>query len=108
MGLRNCPKLQRCKFRGTQGRLQLGRYGGNRPQSLPSGQSSGKPEACTGKFRATKPWFTGLVAGAKQANRELLYAGYPITPASPILEGLSALKKYGVKTLQAEDEIAAM
>ena len=50
----------------------------------------------------------GLVAGAKQAKRELLYAGYPITPASPILEGLSALKKFGVKTLQAEDEIAAM
>ena len=50
----------------------------------------------------------GLVAGAKQANRELLYAGYPITPASPILEGLSALKRFGVKTLQAEDEIAAM
>ena len=39
---------------------------------------------------------------------ELLYAGYPITPASPILEGLSALKKFGVKTLQAEDEISAM
>lgn len=50
----------------------------------------------------------GLVAGAKQAKRELLYAGYPITPASPILEGLSALKKFGVKTLQAEDEISAM
>ena len=50
----------------------------------------------------------GLVAGAKLANRELLFAGYPITPASPILEGLSALKKFGVKTLQAEDEIAAM
>ena len=50
----------------------------------------------------------GLVAGAQQADRELLYAGYPITPASPILEGLSALKKFGVKTLQAEDEIAAM
>jgi len=50
----------------------------------------------------------GLVAGAKQSKRELLYAGYPITPASPILEGLSALKKFGVKTLQAEDEISAM
>ena len=50
----------------------------------------------------------GLIAGAQQADRELLYAGYPITPASPILEGLSALKKFGVKTLQAEDEIAAM
>ena len=50
----------------------------------------------------------GLVAGAEKSKRELLYAGYPITPASPILEGLSALKKYGVKTLQAEDEISAM
>lgn len=50
----------------------------------------------------------GLVAGAKCANRELLYSGYPITPASPVLEGLSALKKYGIKTVQAEDEIAAM
>ncbi len=50
----------------------------------------------------------GLVAGAKCAKRELLYSGYPITPASPVLEGLSALKKFGVKTVQAEDEIAAM
>ena len=50
----------------------------------------------------------GLVAGAQCASRELLYSGYPITPASPVLEGLSALKKFGVKTVQAEDEIAAM
>ena len=50
----------------------------------------------------------GLVAGAQCADRELLYSGYPITPASPVLEGLSALKKFGVKTVQAEDEIAAM
>ena len=50
----------------------------------------------------------GLVVAAKKANRELLYSGYPITPASPVLEGLSQLKKYGVKCVQAEDEIAAM
>ena len=50
----------------------------------------------------------GLVAGAQSANRELLYSGYPITPASPVLEGLSALKRFGIKTVQAEDEIAAM
>ena len=50
----------------------------------------------------------GLVAAARQSKRELLYAGYPITPASPVLEGLSALKRFGVKTVQAEDEIAAM
>ena len=50
----------------------------------------------------------GLVAAAKQSNRELLYSGYPITPASPVLEGLSHLKKFGIKCVQAEDEIAAM
>jgi 2-oxoglutarate ferredoxin oxidoreductase subunit alpha len=50
----------------------------------------------------------GLVVASKKANRELLYSGYPITPASPVLEGLSQLKKYGVKCVQAEDEIAAM
>ncbi len=50
----------------------------------------------------------GLVVAAKKAQRELLYSGYPITPASPVLEGLSQLKKYGVKCVQAEDEIAAM
>ncbi len=50
----------------------------------------------------------GLVVGAEKAKRKLFYAGYPITPASSILELLSSYKNYGVKTLQAEDEIAAM
>ena len=50
----------------------------------------------------------GLVAASKLCERELLYSGYPITPASPVLEGLSNLKKFGVKCVQAEDEIAAM
>src|SRR5207244_3341049 len=38
----------------------------------------------------------------------LVYATYPITPASDILHYLAELKKYGVITLQAEDEIAAI
>lgn len=50
----------------------------------------------------------GLLVGGKKAKREILYAGYPITPASPILEGFAQLKNHGVKTVQAEDEIAAM
>ncbi len=50
----------------------------------------------------------GLVAASQMASRELLYSGYPITPASPVLEGLSQLKNFGVKCVQAEDEIAAM
>ena len=49
----------------------------------------------------------GLVAGAHQANLPLVYASYPITPASDILHELSKRKNFGVKTLQAEDEIAA-
>src|SRR5262249_19326974 len=50
----------------------------------------------------------GLVAAANRAGLPLVYAGYPITPASDILHQLSEYKRYGVRTLQAEDEIAAM
>jgi 2-oxoglutarate ferredoxin oxidoreductase subunit alpha len=50
----------------------------------------------------------GLVAAAQRAGLPLVYAGYPITPASDILHQLSEMKRFGVKTLQAEDEIAAM
>lgn len=49
----------------------------------------------------------GLVAAAKLANISLFYAGYPITPASDILHELSKHKNFGVRTVQAEDEIAA-
>ena len=50
----------------------------------------------------------GLLVGGKKAKREVLYAGYPITPASPILEHFARMKNHGVKSVQAEDEIAAM
>lgn len=49
----------------------------------------------------------GLVAAAQKAKLPLFYASYPITPASDILHELARLKHFGVKTLQAEDEIAA-
>jgi len=50
----------------------------------------------------------GLVAAAKKAGLELFLGSYPITPASDILHELSNLKHMGVKTFQAEDEIAAI
>jgi len=50
----------------------------------------------------------GLATAAKLAKTELFYGGYPITPASDILHELSRLKNFGVKTFQAEDEIAAI
>ena len=49
-----------------------------------------------------------LAAAAKKAGIELLLGSYPITPASEILQELSGLKKWGVKTFQAEDELAGV
>ncbi len=49
----------------------------------------------------------GLVAAANRNQLDLFYASYPITPASDILHELSKHKNFGVKTFQAEDEIAA-
>lgn len=50
----------------------------------------------------------GLVAAAHLAEKTLFYGTYPITPASTILHELAKHKNFGVKTFQAEDEIAAM
>ena len=50
----------------------------------------------------------GLVAASKLAGRPLFYGSYPITPASDILHQLSGYKNFGVRTFQAEDEIAAV
>ncbi|MDE0891397.1 MAG: 2-oxoacid:acceptor oxidoreductase subunit alpha [Planctomycetota bacterium] len=50
----------------------------------------------------------GLVAGAKAAELDVFLGSYPITPASTILESLAGMKHFGVKTFQAEDEIAAV
>ncbi len=50
----------------------------------------------------------GLVAASQKSGLPLLYCSYPITPASDILKFLSGYLNFGVKTFQAEDEIAAM
>jgi 2-oxoglutarate ferredoxin oxidoreductase subunit alpha len=50
----------------------------------------------------------GFLTASKLADRPLFYGSYPITPASEILHELSGYKHFGVKTFQAEDEIAAI
>jgi 2-oxoglutarate/2-oxoacid ferredoxin oxidoreductase subunit alpha len=50
----------------------------------------------------------GLITASQKANLPLFYGSYPITPASDILHGLASYKRFGVKTFQAEDEIAAV
>lgn len=50
----------------------------------------------------------GLVAASQKSGLPLFYGTYPITPASDILHELSRHKNFGVRTLQAEDEIAGI
>jgi 2-oxoglutarate ferredoxin oxidoreductase subunit alpha len=50
----------------------------------------------------------GLIAASKLSGLPLFLGAYPITPASAILEELAAYKQFGVRTFQAEDEIAAV
>jgi len=54
----------------------------------------------------TMAW--GLIGAAEAARLPLFYASYPITPASDILHELARHRNFGVKTFQAEDEIAAV
>ena len=49
----------------------------------------------------------GLIAASVQSGLQLFYASYPITPASELLHALARHKRFGVRTIQAEDEIAA-
>ncbi len=50
----------------------------------------------------------GLIAASQQAQLPLFLGSYPITPASDVLHELSRHKNFGVRTFQAEDEIAAI
>ena len=50
----------------------------------------------------------GLITASQKAGLPLFYGSYPITPASDILHGLAQYKNFGVRTFQAEDEIAAI
>jgi 2-oxoglutarate ferredoxin oxidoreductase subunit alpha len=50
----------------------------------------------------------GVLAAAERTSLPVVYGAYPITPASDVLHELSLHKRFGVRTLQAEDEIAAI
>ncbi|MEE9189469.1 MAG: 2-oxoacid:acceptor oxidoreductase subunit alpha [Candidatus Neomarinimicrobiota bacterium] len=71
----------------------------------------GKASLPPGKYRNINGNYAislGLLAAAQKGNIPLFYGGYPITPASDILHTLAAFRHFGVKTFQAEDEIAGI
>lgn len=70
-----------------------------------------KSELPPGKYRSitgNQAVALGLVVAATKAKLPLFLGSYPITPATDILHAISGYKKYGVKHLQAEDEIAGI
>ena len=50
----------------------------------------------------------GMAAATKLSDMDLVYSGYPITPASDVLHELAKFKNFGITTFQAEDEISSM
>lgn len=71
-----------------------------KPAKLPAG----KYRSITGNTALA----LGLVAASSKAKKQMFYGGYPITPASDILHELAKHKNFGIKTFQAEDEIAGI
>jgi len=70
-----------------------------------------KAQIAPGKYRkitGNEATAIGFIAASQISGRPLFYGSYPITPASDILHELSRHKAFGVKTFQAEDEIAAV
>ena len=70
-----------------------------------------KASLAPGKYRninGTLASCLGILAASQKSNLNITFAGYPITPASNLLHTLSNWKNFGIKTFQAEDEIAGI
>jgi 2-oxoglutarate/2-oxoacid ferredoxin oxidoreductase subunit alpha len=70
----------------------------------PATQVPGKYRNITGNTALS----LGLVAASRRSGLPLFLGSYPITPASDVLHELSKLKRFGVRTFQAEDEISGV
>jgi len=66
------------------------------------------PDGCYRNIIGNQATALGLIAASHKSKLDLFYGGYPITPASDILHELAKHKNFGIKTFQAEDEIAGV
>lgn len=91
--------------------LKAGYHYGETTESLPVHYCVPPAQIKPGRYRkitGNEALAMGLVSAATLMNKAVVYASYPITPASDILHNLSEMKRFGVRTVQAEDEIAAI
>ena len=91
--------------------LQAGYFFGETTESIGERFTVAKAKMSPGVYRSimgNQALAYGLIAAAQKSGLQLYLGTYPITPASDILHELSKYKNFGIKTFQAEDEIAAI
>ena len=91
--------------------LQAGYNYGETTETFSTQYTVEKAKLPPGKYRSimgNQAVAYGLIAASEKSGLPLFLGSYPITPASDILHDLSKYKSFGVKTFQAEDEIAAI
>ncbi|MEM6459184.1 MAG: 2-oxoacid:acceptor oxidoreductase subunit alpha [Planctomycetota bacterium] len=103
---KNLPAVAEANIRS----LRAGYDFGETAELFPVTYRVPQADIAPGKYRkitGNEALAMGLIAASRLADKNLVYCSYPITPASDILHYLAPQKHYGVKTFQAEDEIAA-
>jgi len=91
--------------------LKAGFYYGETIEAIKTTYTVAKAEFDKGTYRnimGNQALALGLLAASEKSGLNLFFGGYPITPASEILHYLANYKNFGVKTFQAEDEIAGI
>lgn len=98
-------------FKANVNALKAGYFFGETCETIVENYKIAPAQIAPGRYRkitGNEAVAIGMVTAAKLSGMELVYSSYPITPASDILHQLSEYRNFGVKTIQAEDEIAAM
>ncbi|MEQ8910517.1 MAG: 2-oxoacid:acceptor oxidoreductase subunit alpha [Vicingaceae bacterium] len=91
--------------------LKAGYHFGDTSETFTSRYNVKAAQLKAGEYRSimgNQATALGLIAASQKSGLDLFYGSYPITPASDILHELAKHKNFGVKTFQAEDEIAAI
>ena len=91
--------------------LKAGYHFGETTESFISCYEIKQANIAPGKYRnitGNEAAVLGLIAASKITGLTIFLGSYPITPASDILHELSKYKNFGIRTFQAEDEIAAI
>ena len=91
--------------------LQAGYNFGDTTETFRTRYSVARAKMVPGNYRSimgNQALSYGLIAASQKSGLQLFLGSYPITPASDILYELSRYKNFGIKTFQAEDEIAAI